>query len=291
MIKKEKILYAYHDELFYNLIIPKANTNNDKTSIKLLRNNKLFSAQEVFMLMIILDHLKKTNGIGVPLDFKYIHTSYRNRRLGKKQSVPKPDYKNYVRALNRLNKKWISLKIKNARKRYHINNSSGLNYKKLININYTEGIMGNITFDYSLGELGNILLVSKRFSDILPIDVIRLSYKQISVLYIALYLSRLVFINRRKKKAEFNVTIKSIMQNIMLHKVNGDNTGMTLLSKLEQNIPNKYSYINNFKKHLEMVLKMLVDNKNIKSYELIPLNIKDMNITNFEKCKLQINIK
>lgn len=242
------------------------------------------------MLMIILDHLKKTNGVGVPLDFKYIHTSYRNKRLGKKQSVPRPAYRNYARALNRLTKKWISFEIKNARKRYHINNSK-FHCKRLVNFNYGEVVKGDVTFDYHLGDFGNVLLVSKRFSDILPIDIIRLPYKQISILYIGLYLSRLIFINRRKKKTNFNVTLKSIMENIMLHKVNGDNTGVSLLSKLEQNIPNKYSYINNFKKHLEIVLKMLVENKSIKLYEILPLNIEDINISNYEKCKLQINIK
>ena len=134
-------------------------------------------------------------------------------------------------------------------------------------------------------------MLSKRFSDILPIDIIRLPYKQISVLYIGLYLSRLIFINRRKKKTQFNVTIKSIMNNIMLHKVNGDNTGITLLSKLQQSIPNKYSYICNFRNHLEMVLRMLTENKSIASYEVLPLEIKDMNISNYEKLKLQIDIK
>lgn len=290
MVKRECILNTCHDELFYHLIIPKVENQNDKTSIKLVGTEKLFSAQEIFMLMIILDHYKKTDALGVPLTFKFIQTSYRNRRLGKEHSIPKPDYRNFAKAINGLKNKWISLEIKNTRRRYHINNSK-YSSRRLININFTKGVRGNVIFDYGLGEYGNVLMVSKRFSDILPIDIIRLPYKQVSALYIGLYLSRLIFINRRKKKTQFNVTIKSIMKNIMLHTVNGDNTGITLLSKLEQSIPNKYSYICNFRNHLEMVLKMLIENKSIASYEVLPLDIEDMNISNYEKLKLQINIK
>ena len=83
MVKRECILNTCHDELFYHLIIPKVENQNDKTSIKLVGTEKLFSAQEIFMLMIILDHYKKTDALGVPLTFKFIQTSYRNRRFTK----------------------------------------------------------------------------------------------------------------------------------------------------------------------------------------------------------------
>ena len=290
MIKREKIIYTYHDELFHNLIIPNDVDKMNKTSIKLLGNQQLLSAQEIFMLMILLDHYTKAKGVEVPITIKQIHIDYRNRRMGKEQSIPKPDYKSYVIALNSLKKRFISFNIVRKIKLMH----SGISKhkcRKLINIFHTKQPHGNTILEYSLGEFGDILLLSRRYSDILPVEIIRLPYKQISALYIGLYLARLIFINRRKKQKQFNVSINSIMKNIMLHQVNGDNTGITLASKLKEHIPNKYTYIDNFRKHLKMVLKMLEENKSISSFEMLPINIDDMNISNYETLKLQINIK
>ena len=47
-------------------------------------------------------------------------------------------------------------------------------------------------------------------------------------LYIGIYISRLIFINRRKQRNEIVVTIDSIMKHIRLHDSSGVDSGKNL---------------------------------------------------------------
>lgn len=288
-MKKEQLFYTFHDELFYQLALPKTKVKEGGASLKLTNESELLTTQELFLIMILLDHYKKNDGLGVPISFRDIQVNYRNKRLGKSHYLPRRDYVAYVRALNGLQDKWINLDVK-QRKRYHIKKTKYDNNPLLrLHASRVEG--GNIVFEYALGEFGDVLLQSKRFSDIIPIDIIRLSYQQITAVYLALYLSRLIFINKRKKNHTFTITVNSLIENVMIHKKNGMNTGKTLNEILLDDISNKYTYITTFKKHLSYVLNLFIRDGVIQTYKVIPMELDEISIKNYKKGKLQIVIK
>lgn len=288
-MKKEQVFYTFHDELFYQLALPKTKVKEGGASVKLTNGSRLLSTQELFLIMILLDHYKKNDGLGVPISFRDIQINYRNKRLGKSHYLPRKDYVAYVRALNGLQDKWINLDIK-QRKRCHIK-ATKYDNNLLLRLQASKEESGNVVFEYAFGEYGDVLLQSKRFSDIIPIDIVRLSYQQITAVYLALYLSRLIFINKRKKNHTFAITVNSLMENVMIHKKCGMNTGKTLNEILLDDITNKYTYINTFKKHLKYVLDLFVRDGVIQSYKIIPVELSEISIKNYKKGKLQIVIK
>lgn len=288
-MKKEQVFYTFHDELFYQLALPKTKVKEGGASLKLTNESELLTTQELFLIMILLDHYKKNDGLGVPISFRDIQVNYRNKRLGKSHYLPRRDYVAYVRALNGLQDKWIKLDVK-QRKRYHIKKIKYDN-NPLLRLYASRVECGDVVFEYALGEFGDVLLQSKRFSDIIPIDIIRLSYQQITAVYLALYLSRLIFINKRKKNHTVTITVNSLMENVMIHKKNGMNTGKTLNEILLDDISNKYTYITTFKKHLRYVLDLFVRDGVIQTYKVIPMELDEISIKNYKKGKLQIVIK
>lgn len=288
-MKKEQVFYTFHDELFYQLALPKTKVKEGGASLKLTNESELLTTQELFLIMILLDHYKKNDGLGVPISFRDIQINYRNKRLGTSRYLPRKDYVAYVRALNGLQNKWVNLDIK-QRKRYHIK-ATKYNNNPLLRLQASRVEDGNIVFEYALGEFGDVLLQSKRFSDFIPIDIIRLSYQQITAVYLALYLSRLIFINKRKKNNEFTITVNSLMDNVMIHKKSGMNTGKTLNEILLDDISNKYTYITIFKKHLRCVLDLFIRDGVIQTYRVIPMELEEISIKNYKKGKLQIVIK
>ena len=288
-MKKEQVFYTFHDELFYQLALPKTKVKEGGASLKLTNESELLTTQELFLIMILLDHYKKNDGLGVPISFRDIQVNYRNKRLGKRHYLPRKDYVAYVRALNGLQDKWINLDVK-QRKRYHIK-ATKYDNNPLLRLNSSRVECGDIVFEYGLGEFGDVLLQSKRFSDIIPIDIVRLSYQQITAVYLALYLSRLIFINKRKKNHAFTITVNSLMENVMIHKKSGMNTGKSLNEILLDDISNKYTYITTFKKHLSYVLDLFIRDGVIQTYKVIPMELEEISIKNYKKGKLQIVIK
>ena len=173
----------------------------------------------------------------------------------------------------------------------YINKKNMYKATRLLNVHKSIEENGNVRFDYALGEYGDILLQSKRYSDILPIDIIRLSYQRSTAIYIALYLSRLIYINKRKRSNSITITINSLLENVMIHDRFGKNTGKTLRAVLDEPIPNKYTYMNIFRKHLKYVLELLIRDSVIESYQVMPQSLEEIRVCNYEKGKLQIVLK
>ena len=290
-MNKEKLLYTFHDELFYDLIMPHKENKKRKTSVELLGNNQSFTTHELFLIFILLDHYKKFGSIDCHLTFSHIHKNYRNKRTGRTIVMNQKELQIYKNAINSLQQKRIKLEIKNTRKRYGVNNTYISDFRLLIITAYTEQENGDISFDYTLSQYGQVLLNSKRFSDILPIEILHISYQQAMILYIGIYLSRLIFINQRKKQSEFTINISSIMKHIRMHDKQGNDTGKTLYEILKDNISNKYTYLNTFKKDLENVLYLIYKNGKIYNRRFISIELENLNVKNYELSKLQIYLK
>ena len=288
---KEKVFFTFHDELLYDLIIPK-NVNKKNKAVARFDDEKDFlSVHELFLLLILLDRMKKSDSTQCSLSIKDIHHGYRNKRVGRAHLISKSELEKYKNSVNSLQNRHVLIDIKNARKRFGIKNTKNINTKIFGIKKSTSFENGNIVFNYKFGKYGDILLKSKRFSDILPIEFIHVSYQQVMILYIALYLGRFIFINQRKHRNSYTVNITSIMNGIMIHDKLGNNTGKTLFDVLQTKIPNKYTYIETFKNDLLYVLDILKTYKKIVDYRIIPLELSDMSIKNYMLCKLQVDLK
>lgn len=290
-MNKEKVLYIFHDELFCDLVMPYDIKKKKKTSVKILGKNQTFTSHELFLIIILLDHYKKYGSIDCSLTFSHIHKNYRNKRTGRTIVMSEDELKIYKEAINSLQHKKIELEIKNTRKKYGVNNTYISDFRLLIITAYTESDNGDISFNYTFSQYGQILLDSKRYSDILPIELLHISYQQVMLLYIGIYLSRLIFINQRKKQSDFMINISSIMKHIKIHDKKGKDIGKTLYEILKEDISNKYTYINTFKKDLEKVLYVLYRNGSIDNIEYVAVSLEELNVRNYELGKLQINLK
>lgn len=293
MIKnKEQILYAFHDELLHDLVMygKSSESNNKNINVQIESECKTFTTHEVFLLMILLDYYIKNGAEPQFITLSYIHKAYRDKRTGKKNVMSQTDLSAYIKAIDQLRLKKVSVDIKNVRRKYKVNNTHICN-KRLLNLReYMRLPNGDIIFSYDFGEFGDILVKSKRYSNNIPIDIVRCSYQQITMLYIMMYLSKLIYINQKKTVNDFKLMFTSIMKHIKVHAKDGSNTNQNLLEILGTKIMNKYNYLTIFKQHLINVLDMLLENGTIKDYAIHP-NIDELTIKNYEKYKLQIKLK
>jgi hypothetical protein len=290
MVRKEKTLYVFHDELFYELINPQSSNRKKKLSTNIEINND-FSTHEIMLLVILLDHYIKCGGLGTSLSLSYIHSKYRNKRVGKNKVMSNKELMAYHTALEDLQKKKISLSIGNTRKRYKLNNTR-ISSIRLFNIsNYSFNSNGDFVFEYNFGKYGETLIKSKRYSNNVPIDMVKVSFQQIEIVYLFLYLSRLIFINKRKLHSEKEVMLETIFKQIKIHDKQGNNTQISLYGLINGNYPTKYVSIRQFQTHLLYVLEMFKKMGTIRDYRMYPIDIKDLSIKNYQSTKLQIIIK
>ena len=50
-MKKEQLFYTFHDELFYQLALPKIKVKEGGASLKLTNESELLTTQELFLIM------------------------------------------------------------------------------------------------------------------------------------------------------------------------------------------------------------------------------------------------
>lgn len=283
MKDKERYLLTVHDELFCDLIVPYDTTKTleRKSRIDLTANSSLFTIHEFILWIILVDFKLKNPSINYPISLSYIHKKYRGKRVGKTEVMSQSDLDAYKRALNGLQRKRINMNTGKGRLRYKQNNIEVNNGRIFKITNITEKSNGDLVFEYTLGNYGEVIRKCKRYSDMLPINILKTSYKQNMKLYIGIYISRLIFINRRKQRNEIVVTIDSIMKHIRLHDSSGVDSGKNLYELMNEDHISKYSKLKLFNSYLIEVLEMLKFNSTIYDY--------DMSLADGWKC--QINLK
>ena len=95
-----------------------------------------------------------------------------------------------------------------------------------------------------------------------------------------MYISRLVFINRRKGKRDVVITIESIMKNVRIHNADGTDAGKNLYELMNNKDLSKYSKLKLFNTYLNDVLEMLKLKGSIYDY--------DMSLEDGWKCHIDI---
>ncbi len=196
------------------------------------------------------------------ITFNEIHREYRNKPYNAFGQIDKDTFNSYIKGFQDLHKKKIEINLRKCK---------GKRYKKfspnVIRQNLIEyEIIKNKAIRYSLGDLGRFLFETKRMSSKLPIELVQVFYDQIDEFFIGMYLTRIIYIERKKKENEKGISIKSILKQIMCFNRRKLPKGINKYQEIKQ-APQKTKLLKNFQKYLEYVLILLKDNKVIKGYD------------------------
>lgn len=259
-----------------------------------------FTALETFTLYILLVPIAENEELEISLS--QIHKCYRGKKI-ENEILDSKAKDMYMNTIEDLTEKQISI-VTNADYKRKSGLSNIVSVLPLVFIRNIENRNNDIIYYYSLGELERIIKLSRRFSsEILPADFFHLPIKKIVIFKIGVYLSNLIFINRRKNQNYFLLKLKSFMKAIPYFNNEGKTQDVTYLDKMEENISNKTTILRRFFKSIIRVLEIYKKNNKISHYEIfinfdsksIDLknkNIeKQINVKNFETIKFKIYFK
>lgn len=136
----------------------------------------------------------------------------RNKRVGKTRVVDEATLKAYDKAFQGLCEKRIKYDLKESRKNKKISYRAYEHPLLIIN-DLKELCNGDYIINYSLGPFGKTLIESKRYSNLVPSKYFKLNFNEVMSYEIALYICRIIYINRKKKKP-ITITLNSVMKNI-----------------------------------------------------------------------------
>lgn len=210
----------------------------------------------------------------IVITIKEIHQKYRNKTLKKFSQIDEKTVESYIKAIKALSKKKVTVNTEACKdkiryiKRYEItcNIDTMLHYTAILSEDRTK----LVSIKYNLGNFGKLLLASKRMTSQFPVELLECSYKEITKIFIGLYISKILFINKKKKKSEKGITISAlaILRNIVFYDTNGNNTSKTLLERLEEKEKQNYSLLKSFENSLIKVLELYKKHNYIKDYEV-----------------------
>lgn len=243
-----------------------------------------FTREEILMYLILFNHYVENkehideNG-NIVISIKEIHCKYRNKTLKMYSQIDNATYITYLKAINALGEKTIHIntsackdKIPYIKKNdiYEINDKL-LTYKSIKSKDETK-VLG---IRYNLGKFGDLLIISKRMTSKFPVELLESSYKQIEQVFIGLYISKIIYINQNKRKfnGTINLSIPSIMNNIMYYDKNGENTSQTLLQRFNEKGKQNYKLIKNFEKILKNVLELYKKHNFIMDFEVDSISV------------------
>lgn len=249
---------------------------------KYLKEIALFSREELIMYLILFNHyVENIDNVdekgNVVITFKEIHLKYRNKTLKKYSQIDEKTLESYKKAILRLGKKKVGISVETCQSniRYLKKNNitsfidEMLHYVEIKRVNTDK----TISIKYNLGKFGKMLITSKRMTSKFPVELLEKPYKQIAQVFIGIYLSKMIFINKRKNKNRNGIalSIPSILRNIIFYDINGKNMGITLFERLENKECQNYALIRTFDKQLIEVLELYKKYGYIKQYSKVPI--------------------
>lgn len=209
--------HSCYDEMLSKLFLTpkkiKENTNLELKQNEIITINSSLTAHEVLIYSLLLHKCIELNSEFASISFKELQ-ELRNKRCGKKQVLDIATANAYNTAFSNLIDKRIKYDLDNIDKK----RKNKITYRRaehpLVIINDVKCLDNrNKVIDYSLGEFGKTLLESKRYSTLLPRKYFQINFKEIMTYELALYICRIIYIERRKKKDYITITLESIMKN------------------------------------------------------------------------------
>lgn len=183
-----------------------------KNTVRMYNNIYDLTAQEMIIYSLLLHKCIDNQNEEQTISYKEIQI-LRNKRIGKSKLLDDITQKAYDKAFLGLCQKRISYDLGETRKKYKITYRTATHPLLIVN-GVQELCNGDKIINYSLGPFGKTLIESKRYSTLVPTKYFQLNFNETMTYQIALYICKIIFIERRKRKDTVTITLNSIMKNI-----------------------------------------------------------------------------
>ena len=272
LINNEVVRKLEQDVNFENL----SEEEKNKALKNLVKKYLWFTAQDIIIYRILLSHYinNQVNGIA-NISFDIIHKEYRKKSFKYDKSGSKYDkatLEAYINSIRKLIHLKIIINFSNSHlkvaKYYNSEDKSEisdtfLKVSKNINLNN----ISTSVIPYSLGKFGDIFITSKQCGQLLPEDIYYLRFNQIDTFNMAIYIGRMIIINRRWRK-QLTIYIPTMLSKIMKYDSKGYTTFLTyfeylrVLEAVKRNKQIKY-----IERQIKYILNLFVDRKIITKYK------------------------
>ncbi len=170
------------------------------------------TGHEIILYSLLLHKCIETQDEEATITYEELQR-LRKKRFGKTKLLDDKTYKAYNKVFIGLSNKIIQYDLGDKRE------NKNITYRKyqhplLIIYDVTSSPNHNLFIKYSLGPFGKTLIESKRYGKLVPRQYFQINFNEIMSYQIALYICRLIYIERRKHKAHLTVKLTSIMKNI-----------------------------------------------------------------------------
>lgn len=213
-------------KLFYRLVILK---------------HLLFTAQDIILYRILLSHYinNQVNGVAT-ISLDIIHKGYRDKTFRYEKGKKKYNddtFQAYINTLNKLMniKAIINFTDSNLKiaKYYKSNEEYDISSPLLqISNGITRDNIDTVEIKYSLGKIGDYFVNSKQYGQLVPKEIYSLRFNQIDTFNIAIYVARMIIINKRWKK-NINIYVSTILARTMKYNIKGYTSTLSYVKYLE----------------------------------------------------------
>lgn len=245
---------------------------------QMLFTGVLFTAQDIMIYRILLSHYinYQQNGIAtITLDM--IHNEYRGKTFMYKKDQGRYDKETlqaYINTFRKLMTLTINIRFSQSKlksfKSFKDKDKTFFQHKMLIfHSQINSANVSEIEIRYSLGDFGTYICNSRQYGQLLPKELYQLRFNQIDTFNLAVYIARMIIINRRYRK-EITIYVSTLLSRINKYDMKGYSTSLTYLKYLEALEPVKRNKkIKHIEEQLNLILDILVKEQKIKKYEYI----------------------
>lgn len=213
-------------KLFYRLVILK---------------HLLFTAQNIILYRILLSHYinNQVNGVAT-ISLDIIHKGYRDKTFRYEKGKKKYNddtFQAYINTLNKLMniKAIINFTDSNLKiaKYYKSNEEYDISSPLLqISNGITRDNIDTVEIKYSLGKIGDYFVNSKQYGQLVSKEIYSLRFDQIDTFNIAIYVARMIIINKRWKN-NINIYVSTILARTMKYNIKGYTSTLSYVKYLE----------------------------------------------------------
>lgn len=278
-LENPKMLQIYKQQLLCkNKTTPLSLEEKQIFVNQVLVQSILFTAQDIMIYRILLSHYinYQQNGIAtITLDM--IHSQYRGKAFVYKSGADRFDKETlnaYINVFRKLSSLDITMRFgeSNLKSFKYLKEKDKRFFKhKFLTFN-NEISIENISkkeIKYSLGDFGMYIYTSKQYGQFLPTIFYQLRFNQIDTFNMAVYIGRMVVINRRNR-SEITIYVSTILSRINKYNIKGYSKSFTYLEYLALLEPVKRTKkIKHIREQLDLILNILVEEKKIRKYEYI----------------------
>ena len=180
--------------------------------VKPYNNAYDLTAHEILIYSLLLHKCIENGSEKQTISYEEIQL-LRNKRIGKVSLLDNLTRKAYDKAFLGLCNKQIKYNLGNSRMNFKITFRE-YEHPLLIIENISNLCNGDRIINYSLGPFGKTLLESKRYSTLVPSKYFQVHFREIMTYQIALYVCKIIYIERRKRKDSLIITLNSVMKNV-----------------------------------------------------------------------------